>query len=204
MIACLCKQQIPPLRGAPVGMTVIWRLGKDPVALACGLAGDEEAGGGCASVDGLMVLAGGDLEAFAGVEDEVVVLYFDCEFAFEDEEKLTCVDVRVTCLAGGGWHEFFDDAEFGCFDEVPAVAVACLWASPLVVFGGFCADDLGRQIFPMRRDGFPAGLRQKRKQDVRLRFSHADYRLAVGKARGQGVGVGELGFLQGSGIFYKG
>jgi hypothetical protein len=27
---------------------------------------------------------------------------------------------------------------------VPAVAVGALWASPLVVFGGFCADDLCR------------------------------------------------------------
>jgi hypothetical protein len=39
------------------------------------LAGDEDASGCGASVEGLMLLAGGDLEAFSGVED--VVLAFD-------------------------------------------------------------------------------------------------------------------------------
>jgi hypothetical protein len=29
---------------------------------------------------------------------------------------------------------------------VPTVAVGALWASPFVVFGGFCADDLGGQV----------------------------------------------------------
>jgi hypothetical protein len=31
---------------------------------------------------------------------------------------------------------------------VPAVAVGSLRASPLVVFRGFCADDLGRHASP--------------------------------------------------------
>ena len=50
----------------------------------------------------------------------------------------------VANLAGAGWHEFFDEAELGRFDEVPALAVGALWASLFVVFGGFCADDPGR------------------------------------------------------------
>jgi hypothetical protein len=52
-------------------------LGDDPVAVAWGLAGYEETCCSCASVDGLMLLAGGDLEAFAGLEDEVVVVDFE-------------------------------------------------------------------------------------------------------------------------------
>ena len=35
----------------------------------------------------------------------------------------------VANLAGAGWHEFFDEAELGRFDEVPALAVGALWAS---------------------------------------------------------------------------
>ena len=42
------------------------------VAVAWGLAGDEDASGSGASIEGLMLLAGGDLEAFAGVEDMVL------------------------------------------------------------------------------------------------------------------------------------
>jgi hypothetical protein len=89
-----------------------------------------------------MLLAGRDLESFAGVKDKVVMVDFECELSFEDEEELACVNVGVPGLAGVGRHEFFDYAECGRFDEVPAVAVSCLGASPLVMLGGFCADDL--------------------------------------------------------------
>src|SRR5258708_33856473 len=98
-------------------------LGDGAIAVAWGLAGDEEAGGGCASVDGLMLLAGGDFEAFAGVEDDVVVVDFEGEFSFDDVEELMGVDVGVTGFGCAGGHELFDDAEFGRTDEVPAVAV---------------------------------------------------------------------------------
>ena len=91
-----------------------------------------------------MALAWGDLEAFAWVEDEVVMFDFESQFSFQHEEKLACVNVGVTGFAGAGRHELFDDAEFGRFDEVPAVAICSLRASPLVVVGGFCADDLCR------------------------------------------------------------
>jgi hypothetical protein len=57
-----------------------------------------------------MVLVGGDLEAFAGVEDEVVVVDFEGEFSLEDIEELTGVDVGVTNFGCAGWHELFDDA----------------------------------------------------------------------------------------------
>jgi hypothetical protein len=89
-----------------------------------------------------MVLAGRDLESFSGVNDEVMMLYFESEFSFEHEEELACVNVGVPGLAGVWRHELFDDAELGSFDEMPAVAVGALWASPFVMLGGFCADDL--------------------------------------------------------------
>jgi hypothetical protein len=51
-----------------------------------------------------MLLAGGDLEAFARVEDEVVVFDFESEFSFEDVEELARLDVGVTGFAGAGRH----------------------------------------------------------------------------------------------------
>ena len=95
-----------------------------------------------------MALAGEDFESFTTVKNEVVMLDFESEFSFEDVEKLACMDVGVARLAGAGRHEFFDDAEFGRTDEVPAVAVGALRASPLVVFGGFCAGGLSRHAYP--------------------------------------------------------
>jgi hypothetical protein len=89
-----------------------------------------------------MTFAWGDFESFAGVKNKVIMLYFEGQLSLEDEEKLTCMRVGMTRLAGVGRHEFFDDAEFGCLDEVPTITVSSLWASPLVMFGGFCADDL--------------------------------------------------------------
>lgn len=71
-----------------------------------------------------------------------MMLDFEGKFPFEDEEELACVDVNVACFAGAGRHEFFDDAEFGSFDEMPTIAVGSSRTSPLVVLGGFCADDL--------------------------------------------------------------
>ena len=113
------------------------------VAVAWWLTGDEDTHGLGASIDCLMALAWRYFESFTGLKNKVVMLYFESEFSFEHEEELACADVGMTNLAGAGRHEFFDDAEFGSLDEVPAVAVGSLLASPLVVFGGFCADDLG-------------------------------------------------------------
>jgi len=89
---------------------------------------------------------------------------------------------------------------------VPAVAVGALRASPFVVFGGFCADDLGWQFFSLRGDGELGSRGGGRgvRRDGRLRFSHADYGLAVGESGRQRVGVGKLCFLQGSCIFHEG
>jgi len=70
-----------------------------------------------------------------------MMLDFEGQFSFEDEEKLTRVDVKMTGLTGAGRHELFDDAEFGRFDQVPTVTVGPLRASPPVMLCGFCAGD---------------------------------------------------------------
>ena len=103
--------------------------------MAGGLAGDYYADGGGAAINGLMGLAGSDLDSLAFLEGEVVVLNLHCEFAVEDVEELACVRVVVASLAGAGGHEFFDDAEVGRADEVPAVAVGFVGAAPGVVLG---------------------------------------------------------------------
>ena len=51
-------------------------LCRDPVAVAWGLTGDEDTRGFGASIHGLMALAGGDFDSFAGLKDEVVMFYF--------------------------------------------------------------------------------------------------------------------------------
>ena len=84
-----------------------------------------------------MGLAGGDLDAFAGVEEEVVVLDLEGELAFEDVEELAGLEVVVAGFAGARGHCFFDDVELGGSDEVPAVAVV----SPGVVLGVGGGDD---------------------------------------------------------------
>jgi hypothetical protein len=95
-----------------------------------------------------MLLAGRYLEPFTGVKDKIAMLDFEGQFSFEDEEKLTRVNVGVPGLAGARWHELFDNAELGRFDEVPAVTIGSLSASPLVVLGGSFADDLCWQLSP--------------------------------------------------------
>ena len=55
------------------------KLVVDAVAVAGGLAGDDDAEWGFAAVDGLVGLAGGDFDALPGVEGEVVVLDLDGE-----------------------------------------------------------------------------------------------------------------------------
>jgi hypothetical protein len=50
------------------------------------------------------------------MKNKVMMLYFEGQFSFEHEEKLTCMDVGMPGLAGAGRHELFDDAEFRRFD----------------------------------------------------------------------------------------
>src|SRR6266851_308742 len=126
--------------GTKLWKTLPIRLLIDAVAVAGRLADDEDSHGALAAVDGLVGLAGGDLDALAGFEGEVVVLDLEGELALEDEEELPGADVVVAGLAGAGRHGLFDDVEVGGADEVPAVAVV----SPGVVLGVGGGDGLGR------------------------------------------------------------
>lgn len=109
--------------------------------MAGGLAGDEDADWDGVPVDGLVGLAGGYLDSLACLESDVVVLDLDGQFAVEDVEELAGVGVVVAGLCCVGGHCFFDDAEFRCADEVPAVAVGFAGAAPGVVFGVGGGDD---------------------------------------------------------------
>jgi len=110
-------------------------LRRSPIAVAWGLAGDQHAHGLGAAIECLVTLARRDFNAFAGLQDEVVLLDFESEFSFEDEEELPCAKVVVPGLASVRRHKLFNDAEVGSFHQMPAVAVCPFWASPLVVFG---------------------------------------------------------------------
>ena len=116
------------------------RLCFDTVAVAGGLAGDDDAEGVRAFIRRLVLLARGDFDAFAFLKDEVVIFDFDGQFAFEDVEELAGVDVGVADFLGSGRHELFDDAQVRRPDQVPAVTVGRLEASPFIVFGGAGAD----------------------------------------------------------------
>ena len=97
------------------GLWMVRLLCDYSVAVAWGLAGDEDADRVGASIQCLMLLAGGDFEAFSSFKKEVVVIHFEGELAFEHEEELARVYVGVAGFAGAGWHELFNDAEFGRF-----------------------------------------------------------------------------------------
>jgi hypothetical protein len=111
------------------------------------LTGDEDSRGMGTSIHYLMLLAWRDLDSFACLKKKVVVIDFEGQLSLEDEEELARAGVGVTDLAGAGRHELFDNAELGVFDEVPAVAVGSLWASPLVVLGRFDVDWRHRRPF---------------------------------------------------------
>jgi len=61
----------------------------DSIRLRRGLAGDQHARRTGTPVQGLMCLAGRDLESFPGEKNEIVPFDFERQFAFEDEEELT-------------------------------------------------------------------------------------------------------------------
>jgi len=107
-----------------------------------GLASDEHSHGPSAAIHCLMLLARRDFQPFSGLKDKVMMLDLEGQFSFEDEEKLTRVDVKMTGLAGAGWHELFDDAECRRFDQVPTVTVSPLRPSPFVMLCRSCADCL--------------------------------------------------------------
>jgi hypothetical protein len=123
-------------RRALPGKRVTAKSRVNSIAMAGRLARDHYAEGIRSVIRGLMLLPGGNLDPFPFFEDALVMFDLHGEFAFEHIKKLAGVDVGVAGFAGICGHQFFDDAEIGGFDQVPAVAVG----SPFIMFGGFYAD----------------------------------------------------------------
>jgi len=103
--------------------------------MAWRLTGDDHANRLCASIQRLMLLAWGNLDSFMRVKDKMMMFDFQGQLPFQNVEELACTDVRMSSLACAGRHEFFDNAEVWCFDEMPAVAVGSLLPAPFVMFG---------------------------------------------------------------------
>ena len=75
------------------------------------------------------------------MKDEAVLLYFEGQLSLKNVEELPRMNVEVTDFTRAGRHELFDDAEVGCSDEVPAVAVVSVRTAPFVMLGGLPGDD---------------------------------------------------------------
>jgi hypothetical protein len=110
--------------------------------MAWRLAGNDDPHRGSAAVHSLVLLTCGDLDSFASTEQQLMTVDLEGQLSIKDKEELAGMNMRVTYLAGARRHELFDDAKLGRLDEVPAVAVRSIWTTPLIVFGGFCVDDL--------------------------------------------------------------
>jgi hypothetical protein len=111
------------------------------VAMTGRSAGDENASRVRAAVEDLMHLTGQDFKALTSLEGKGVLLYFEGQLSLDNIEELPRVNMEVTDFPGAGRHEFFNDAEVGCPDKVPAVAVVSVGTTPFVMRGGLPADD---------------------------------------------------------------
>lgn len=61
------------------------------------------------------------------------------------------MNMEMTNFPGAGWHELFDDAEVGCPNEVPTVAVVSMDTSPLIMRSGLPTDDRCHWVHPAFR-----------------------------------------------------
>jgi hypothetical protein len=107
-----------------------------------------------AAVYCLVPLTSNDLNPFASTQQQLMTLDLEGQLSIQDEEELTSMNMRVTCLAGTRRHELFDDAELGRFDEVPAITVRSVWTTPLVVFGRFGTDNLWHSRVHLQMNSF--------------------------------------------------
>ena len=96
------------------------------------------------SVHSLMLLSRSDLQPLPCEKQEVMVFHFHRQFSFEYEEKLPSSDMKVTLFLCSRRHQFFDNAQIGGLDQMPAIARVPTRTAPLVVFSGFSANDLRR------------------------------------------------------------
>ena len=114
------------------------------------LAGDQHAHTVFAAVHCLVPLSRSDLKALARAQSEVALFDFESQFSFEDIEELARMNMRMTDFARAGRHQFFNHAECGRLEQMPAVAVRSARTSPRLVFRGTGAYDLGRHIAPFK------------------------------------------------------
>jgi hypothetical protein len=124
--------------------------GVDSVAVAWRVTRDNYARRVRTSIEHPMTLAGRDLKASAGVKNEAVLLHVNGQLSRENVEELARMEVEVLDLTCARRHKLFDDAEIGCPDEMPAVAVLSLRTTPFVMLGRLRADDLcHRRMVPL-------------------------------------------------------
>jgi hypothetical protein len=93
------------------------------------------------SVEHLMRLAGRDFEPRTYGKDTAVLLYFDGQLSLKNVEELSGMNMEVTNFTGAGRHEFFDDAEVWCPDEMPSVAGVPVGTAPFVMCSGLPTED---------------------------------------------------------------
>jgi len=57
------------------------------------------------------------------------------EFSFKNKEKLSSAIVGMSSFVCSWWHQFFDNAQFRRFDQMPAFAICTIRPTPFVVLG---------------------------------------------------------------------
>jgi hypothetical protein len=95
-------------------------------------------------VHGLMLLTWRNLQSLTRKKKVVTVLHFHRQFSYEHEKELPSFGVDVTLFMGSRWHQFFDNAQIGRLDQMPAIAIGPMRTAPLIVFRGFFTCDLCR------------------------------------------------------------
>src|ERR1700748_1635649 len=88
-----------------------------------------------------MGLAGRYFEALTGLKEETLLPHFEGQLAFKNIEELPRMNMEVTNFASAGRHELFNNAEIGCPDEMPTVAVVFVGTTPFVMLGSLPAGD---------------------------------------------------------------
>jgi hypothetical protein len=88
-----------------------------------------------------MRMPGCDLEPIPSAKNEIMMVDFQRQFAFKNQEELASMKVRMSRLARARGHQLFDHAEVRRLDQVPAIAVCSVRTSPLVMFSGSRVHD---------------------------------------------------------------
>jgi hypothetical protein len=117
----------------------------DPISMTWRLAGNQEAHCACAPVDGLVRVAGCDLDSVSLEQAEDLMLDLQSQLTFQHEKELSCTLVMVPDLACAGRHPLFDDIQIRRADKEPAITAS----SPGVMLSAIARDDFGRHFSSM-------------------------------------------------------